>query len=51
MVKWILRFDDTDSVVKRPDQAHAMIEDDFTWLAGREPDRIIQGLRTNGCLS
>jgi len=39
----ILRFDDTDSVVKRPDpEAYAMIEDDFTWLAGREPDRIIR---------
>ncbi|MED6298059.1 MAG: glutamate--tRNA ligase, partial [Candidatus Thermoplasmatota archaeon] len=39
----ILRFDDTDAVVKRPDpEAYAMIEDDFTWLAGREPDRIIR---------
>tara|TARA_B100001996_G_scaffold286149_1_gene226392 strand:+ start:3540 stop:5279 length:1740 start_codon:yes stop_codon:yes gene_type:complete len=39
----ILRFDDTDSVVKRPDpEAYAMIEDDFTWLAGREPDRIVR---------
>lgn len=39
----ILRFDDTDAVVKRPDpQAYALIEDDFTWLAGREPDRIIR---------
>jgi len=29
--------------VKRPDpEAYAMIEDDFTWLAGREPDRIIR---------
>ena len=39
----ILRFDDTDAVVKRPDpEAYAMIENDFTWLAGREPDRIIR---------
>ena len=39
----ILRFDDTDAVVKRPDpEAYAMIEDDFTWLAGRSPDRILK---------
>ncbi len=39
----ILRFDDTDAVVKRPDpEAYAMIEDDFTWLAGRAPDRILK---------
>jgi len=39
----ILRFDDTDSVVKRPDpEAYAWIEADFTWLAGRAPDRIIR---------
>ncbi|MDP7328235.1 MAG: glutamate--tRNA ligase [Candidatus Thalassarchaeaceae archaeon] len=39
----ILRFDDTDSVVKRPDpEAYALIEEDFTWLAGRAPDRILR---------
>ena len=39
----ILRFDDTDAVIKRPDpDAYAMIEDDFTWLAGRAPDRFNQ---------
>jgi glutamyl-tRNA synthetase len=39
----ILRFDDTDAVVKRPDpEAYSMIEDDFTWLAGRAPDRILK---------
>jgi len=39
----ILRFDDTDAVVKRPDpEAYSMIEDDFTWLAGRVPDRILK---------
>tara|TARA_B100001146_G_scaffold11993_1_gene9708 strand:- start:2660 stop:4399 length:1740 start_codon:yes stop_codon:yes gene_type:complete len=39
----ILRFDDTDAVVKRPDpEAYAMIEEDFTWLSGRAPDRILR---------
>ena len=39
----ILRFDDTDAVVKRPDpMAYSMIEEDFTWLAGRAPDRILK---------
>ena len=39
----ILRFDDTDSVIKRPDpDAYAWIEEDFTWLAGRPPDRIVR---------
>ncbi|MDE0574120.1 MAG: glutamate--tRNA ligase [Candidatus Poseidoniales archaeon] len=39
----ILRFDDTDAVVKRPDpEAYALIEEDFTWLSGRAPDRILR---------
>jgi glutamyl-tRNA synthetase len=39
----ILRFDDTDAVVKRPDpEAYSMIEDDFTWLSGCAPDRILK---------
>jgi glutamyl-tRNA synthetase len=39
----ILRFDDTDAVVKRPDpEAYSLIEEDFTWLAGRAPDRILR---------
>ena len=39
----ILRFDDTDAVVKRPDpEAYSMIEDDFTWLSGCAPDRILR---------
>jgi len=39
----ILRFDDTDAVVKPPDpDAYALIEDDFTWLAGQSPSRIIR---------
>ena len=39
----ILRFDDTDAVVKPPDpEAYALIEEDFTWLTGRVPDRIIR---------
>lgn len=39
----ILRFDDTDAVVKRPDpEAYAKIEADFTWLAGRAPDRVLR---------
>ncbi|MDP6899219.1 MAG: glutamate--tRNA ligase [Candidatus Thalassarchaeaceae archaeon] len=39
----ILRFDDTDAVVKPPDpEAYALIEEDFTWLAGRAPDRILR---------
>ncbi len=39
----ILRFDDTDSVVKRPDpDAYALIEEDFTWLAGQAPSRILR---------
>ena len=39
----ILRFDDTDAVVKRPDpEAYSMIEDDFTWLSGCVPDRILR---------
>ena len=39
----ILRFDDTDTVVKRPDpEAYALIEEDFVWLAGKAPDRILK---------
>ncbi|MDP6741614.1 MAG: glutamate--tRNA ligase [Candidatus Thalassarchaeaceae archaeon] len=39
----ILRFDDTDAVVKRPDpEAYALIEEDFLWLAGKAPDRILK---------
>ena len=39
----ILRFDDTDTVVKRPDpEAYALIEEDFVWLAGKSPDRILK---------
>ncbi|MDE0708537.1 MAG: glutamate--tRNA ligase family protein, partial [Candidatus Poseidoniales archaeon] len=39
----ILRFDDTDAVVKPPDPAaYALIEEDFTWLAGHAPSRIIR---------
>jgi len=39
----ILRFDDTDAVVKRPDpEAYALIEEDFSWLAGQAPDRIVK---------
>ena len=39
----ILRFDDTDAVVKPPDpDAYALIEEDFTWLAGQSPSRIIR---------
>ena len=39
----ILRFDDTDTVVKRPDpEAYSLIEEDFTWLAGKAPDRILK---------
>ena len=39
----ILRFDDTDAVVKPPDpDAYALIEADFTWLAGQSPSRIIR---------
>jgi glutamyl-tRNA synthetase len=39
----ILRFDDTDTVVKRPDpEAYSLIEEDFVWLAGKAPDRILK---------
>jgi len=39
----ILRYDDTDAKVKRPDPAaYDLIEQDFTWLTGKEPDRIIR---------
>ncbi len=39
----ILRFDDTDSRVKPPDpEAYDLIEEEFTWLAGRPPDRVIR---------
>jgi len=39
----ILRFDDTDAVVKPPDpEAYALIEEDFTWLAGQSPNRILR---------
>jgi len=39
----ILRFDDTDAVVKRPDpEAYALIEEDYSWLAGQAPDRIVK---------
>jgi glutamyl-tRNA synthetase len=39
----ILRFDDTDAVVKPPDpEAYALIVEDFTWLAGRAPNLIIR---------
>ncbi|MEE2812415.1 MAG: glutamate--tRNA ligase [Candidatus Thermoplasmatota archaeon] len=39
----ILRFDDTDAVVKPPDpEAYALIEEDFTWLAGQAPNRILR---------
>jgi len=39
----ILRYDDTDAVVKPPDpKAYALIEEDFSWLAGQVPNRIIR---------
>ena len=39
----ILRFDDTDTRIKPPDpDAYKIIEDEFTWLTGRSPDRIIR---------
>ena len=41
--KIILRFDDTDTKIKRPDvQAYDWIQDDFTWLAGCNPDIVIE---------
>ncbi len=45
----VLRFDDTDPQVKpplyRPKEgidAYQWIEDDWTWLAGRGPDRVVK---------
>ena len=39
----ILRFDDTDTKIKRPDlKAYDWIEEDFTWLAGRKPHIILE---------
>ncbi|MDG1525548.1 MAG: glutamate--tRNA ligase [Candidatus Thalassarchaeaceae archaeon] len=39
----ILRYDDTDAVVKPPDpKAYALIEEDFSWLTGQVPNRIIR---------
>ncbi|MCS5526607.1 MAG: glutamate--tRNA ligase [Candidatus Poseidoniales archaeon] len=41
--KMILRFDDTDTKIKRPDlKAYDWIKEDFTWLAGRKPDIILE---------
>ena len=41
--KIILRFDDTDTKIKRPDvQAYDWIHDDFTWLTGSNPDIVIE---------
>ena len=41
--KIILRFDDTDTKIKRPDEhAYDWIQDDFTWLAGCKPDIVIE---------
>lgn len=38
----ILRFDDTDTVVKPPlPEAYDAIVEEATWLAGRAPDRVI----------
>ncbi|MBT4059709.1 MAG: glutamate--tRNA ligase [Euryarchaeota archaeon] len=41
--KMILRFDDTDTKIKRPDlKAYDWIIQDFTWLSGKEPDLILE---------
>lgn len=41
--KVILRFDDTDTKIKRPDlNAYGWIKDDFTWLSGKQPDIVIE---------
>ena len=41
--KLILRFDDTDTKIKRPDvEAYDSIKDDFKWLTGYKPDIIIE---------
>ncbi|MBS72476.1 MAG: glutamate--tRNA ligase [Thermoplasmata archaeon] len=41
--KTILRFDDTDTKIKRPDErAYGWILDDFIWLTGKEPDLVIE---------
>ena len=41
--KMILRFDDTDTKIKRPDEnAYDWIQDDFAWLAGCKPDIVIE---------
>lgn len=39
----ILRYDDTDTKIKRPDvKAYDWIREDYTWLSGRKPDIILE---------
>lgn len=39
----ILRYDDTDTKIKRPElKAYDWIREDFTWLAGKKPDIILE---------
>lgn len=41
--KVILRYDDTDTKIKRPDlEAYDWIREEFVWLTGREPDITIE---------
>lgn len=39
----VLRFDDTDTSVKPPDpRAYDWITEDYEWLTGRKPDRVVR---------
>ena len=46
--EFILRFDDTDTKVKPPLlDAYERIEEETTWLIGREPDRVVDCIGSN----